>query len=371
MVPALGRHHVGLVDHLARRPAAFEFFQAVRILEAWSREQAREERTRKAPDSAGAPRGVNFVGAPQLRFPAGPVTGVKLNVDSEATAEAGEQATAKLKAAFLGMIGPLGVLPQHYTEDVVRRLSLRDSTLRDFLDIFHQRALTLFYRAWQKYRLGIAWERAQVEGDRNDTDLLLRSLIGLGTEGLRDRRSFDDRTYVSYFGHFAARPRPAIGLQCVMEGYLKAPVRLESFVGRWVELEPDQRTLLASGDRPEGQHAGLGRGAVLGGRVWDVSSQVKLHVGPLSFDRFRELLPGTALHRRTAELAQAYLGPEIDCDLELCLGGAGKPALQLGGADPQRAMLGRTTFLDTERSASDDAHVPVALTSTLTTPLVQ
>ncbi len=372
MVPPLGRRDAGLIDRLVERPAAFEFFQAVRILEIWSRERADEERVRRAPDVAGAPQNVRFVGAPQLRFPAGAATRVRLDAstarDEAASASEGAPAEApgaEVRSAFLGMIGPVGVLPHHYTEDLVRRLSLRDETLRDFLDIFHQRALTLFYRAWQKYRLAITWERAQAEGGRDDADLVLRSLVGLGTDGLRGRRSFDDRAYISFFGHFAARPRPAVGLQCVMEGYLKVPVRLESFVGRWLSIESEQQTRLASRAQPDGQHAQLGRGAVLGARTWDVSSQVRLHVGPLSFERFSELLPGTAQHRRAAELAQAYLGPEIDCDLELLLAGDEKPPLQLGGPHPERSVLGRTAFLDAEHSAAVDARVPVALTSTL------
>ncbi len=45
-----------------------------------------------------------------------------------------------------------GVLPHHYTELVIRRLQLRDTSLRDFLDVFHHRALSFFYRAWKKYR---------------------------------------------------------------------------------------------------------------------------------------------------------------------------------------------------------------------------
>ncbi len=41
-----------------------------------------------------------------------------------------------MRVNFMGVVGPQGVLPIYYTELVMDRLRAKDSTLRDFLDIF-------------------------------------------------------------------------------------------------------------------------------------------------------------------------------------------------------------------------------------------
>ena len=86
---------------------------------------------------------------------------------------------------FIGLIGPLGVLPHalHRT-DRGAPVCARCRTLRDFLDIFNHRMISLFYRAWEKYRFPVAYERGGRRTDRFTGYLL--DLIGLGTPGLAE-----------------------------------------------------------------------------------------------------------------------------------------------------------------------------------------
>ena len=56
---------------------------------------------------------------------------------------------AKLPVNFLGLFGPNGPMPVHITEYArERQLNAHDPTLVGFLDLFHHRILSLFYRAW-------------------------------------------------------------------------------------------------------------------------------------------------------------------------------------------------------------------------------
>ncbi len=64
-----------------------------------------------------------------------------------------------MAVACLGLFGPSGSLPDHYTSLVIQRLRQHDFALRDFLDLFNHRTISLFYRAWEKYRFTIAYER--------------------------------------------------------------------------------------------------------------------------------------------------------------------------------------------------------------------
>ena len=60
---------------------------------------------------------------------------------------------------FMGLTGPVGALPQVYTELVIERIRARDRSLEAFFDIFNHRFLSLFYRAWEKYRFLVGYER--------------------------------------------------------------------------------------------------------------------------------------------------------------------------------------------------------------------
>ena len=92
--------------------------------------------------------------------------------------------------SFLGLTGPSGVLPRHYTELMLNRIRDKDYSLRDFLDLFNHRLISLFYRAWEKSRLPLGYERSRFDDPDREPDLAtwaLYCLVGLGTEGLRGR----------------------------------------------------------------------------------------------------------------------------------------------------------------------------------------
>ncbi len=59
---------------------------------------------------------------------------------------------------FMGLTGPQGVLPLYYSALLRERLRARDSSMRSFLDIFNHRAISLFYRAWEKHHFTVGYE---------------------------------------------------------------------------------------------------------------------------------------------------------------------------------------------------------------------
>ena len=70
-----------------------------------------------------------------------------------------------MTVTFLGLYGTTGVLPRHYTH---RLLEIDQYTrgdagrpLRDWLDLFNHRWVWQFYRAWEKYRFWLAYERGE------------------------------------------------------------------------------------------------------------------------------------------------------------------------------------------------------------------
>lgn len=345
MAPQGGRERTGLIAELFRAPYRFGFFQAVRLLEHRER-----ERTRDDPDRRRKPVGhddpkrevVGFRALPSLGFPAGEVS----QLDEPANAPAPE-----MTVTFLGMTGPSGVLPRHYTELMLERLRFKDTTLRDFFDLFHHRLISLFYRAWEKYRLPITYERARLDTPEDDPGLVaqgLYSLVGLGTPGLRRRLDVDDEIFLYYSGHFAHRPRSALALECLLGDYLDATVEVQQLQGQWLELDPDDLAVLPGPGDPAGRNNQLGISVVVGERVWDIQSKFRLRIVTPRWSQFRSLMPDGDRLRRVCQVTRLYVGPDLDFDVQPVLSPEAVPWCQLSAESDPGPRLGWNTWIRTE-----------------------
>jgi type VI secretion system protein ImpH len=259
---------------------------------------------------------------------------------------------------FMGLTGPKGVLPSYFTRLLLRRLRAKDPTLRDFLDVINHRRISLFYRAWAKYRFPIAFERARSrEITRDDTfTRCLFSLVGMGTGGLRGRHEVDDHTFVYYGGLFAHQPRSTVSLEAMLGFQFGLPVRIEQFRGQWLNLGPRDRSMLPGRREPAGRHNRQGRDVVVGRRVWDVVSKFRVRIGPLGLDAFHRFLPppiGESLVD-LVELTRAYAGAGLDFDVRLAIAAGEWPRCELGGKGKQMAHLGWNVWLSSGPFATEN-----------------
>jgi type VI secretion system protein ImpH len=239
---------------------------------------------------------VRFHSSTALTFPASEIVG----------AHAGDGVNPpELTVTFLGLAGAMGTLPAHYAALAQPRARARKTGLNDFFDIFNHRLVGLFYAAWAKYRLPIAYERHDGEGEDGVTRLL-RALVGLGTSGLQNRLAVADEVLLHYGGELARQPRSAVGLQQILSDYLGRAVRVEQFTGNWLDIPVDEQTRISGLATARGGHAQLGIDALLGERVWDLEGSFRLEVGPLSYAAFQRLMPGGPDLARMAHLARFY-----------------------------------------------------------------
>ena len=133
-------------EKLRREPFSFDFFQAVRLLE-----KVLPQRTSVGKFAHPATEVARFAAHPSLAFPASQIQGMEWPDDGP----------VEMTVNFMGLTGPQGVLPNPYTSLIIERLRASDTTLRDFLDIFNHRIISLFYRAWRKYRFDVACEHGE------------------------------------------------------------------------------------------------------------------------------------------------------------------------------------------------------------------
>lgn len=353
MAASRRRSPAALIDRLFSEPRRFEFFQAIRLLEWQARRDARDARLNpRLPighDHDPRREVVRLRTDTALTFPGTEV------IAAEAPGEGGVGA---LSVAVMGLIGALGVLPQHYTELVIRQYRQRSRSLRDFLDLFHHRSLSLFYRAWAKYRLPVAFEQHanRPDGAADPVTTAISAFIGLATPGLQGRLSVEDSALLHYSGLFAAQVRSENGLQSLLSDFLGRRVQVDSFVGGWLQIAPDSQTRLACPDLPDGQYARLGVDSVAGERAWDVQGRFRLRIGPLDYEQFLVFMPEGREMARLRDLTRMYVGPDFDFDVEVTLKADAIPELRLAGADePDGARLGWNTWLLEGESLFDRA----------------
>jgi type VI secretion system protein ImpH len=346
MAPADRRARTDLSVLLLEQPYRFDFFQAVRLLERLAREWAAQDPRRPSAsvgrDHLPAQEAARFRTLPSLGFSASAVAGV--HAPDPATPDS--LPPVEMVVPFLGLVGSNGVMPHHYTALLLKRLRDKDFALREFLDLFHHRLVSLFYRAWEKYRLPFAFERFQSEAGSGDDPVTtgLYCLVGLGTAGLRGRLEVEDAAFLYYAGHFAHLPRCAVSLEALLRDYFEMGVEVQALHGQWLDLGEGETAALAGEGRPGGRHNSMGRDLIVGRRVWDVQSKFRLRVGPLSYAQFRRLMPSGDGLRPLWQMTRTYVGPELDFDVQPVLKAAEVPPCQLT-RHGERPRLGWNTWI--------------------------
>lgn len=344
MAAACGPESAALIspevsERLRKDPWSFEFFQAVRLLES-----IHPDREPVGRFSVPSREIAKFRAYPSTVFPASEIQSLK---DS-----AGGQ--ADLEVNFMGLFGPIGVLPLYYTELIAERARIRDTALIDFLNIFNHRMISLFYRAWEKYRFPVAYGR----GDIDQVGHRLMDFIGLGTPGLESRQKVADEALIHYAGLLSQQPRCSANLETLLADYFEIPVEVEQFVGAWYKLdESTQFCMEDSGDVSEQ----LGLGAVVGDEVWDTQGRVRIKLGPLRIERYLDFLPSGTAYAPLRAMVNFYGGAEVDFEAQLILDHRDVPPCEIGAEGATAPTLGWLTWARTAPTDRDPGETVLSL----------
>ncbi|HEY3928407.1 MAG TPA: type VI secretion system baseplate subunit TssG [Candidatus Koribacter sp.] len=324
---------------LETEPQNFQFFQAVRLLE-----KLLPERERVGAFVPPDREVVRFRAHPSMVFPASEIQSL------EKTGELNN-----MTVNFMGLVGPLGMLPLYYTDMVMERSRLKDTAMRDFFDMFHHRIISLFYRAWEKYRFTTAYE----QGDPDRLSSILLDLVGLGTQGLAGRQKIPDNVLLHYSGLLSQHPRSAIALEQIIADYFEVPVTIEQFAGKWHKLDKKDQSRIADANSIGEM---LDFGVVLGDEIWNQQSGVRVRIGPLPLDQYLDLLPTGKRYPELKALVAYYFNHELDFELQLVLKREDTPACDLGKEAQQQApRLGWTSWIKTAplNRDPDEAIIPL------------
>ena len=344
MATEIGTEDVDLMNsplgaQLVEDAPSFEFFQAVALLQ-----RLRDKMRPVGEFSSPEDEAVRFRVNQRLGFPASEIQ--KLDVKEDAPAE--------MTVNFMGMTGPMGVLPYTYSELILERARAKDYSLASFLDIFNHRAISMFYRAWQKFRFPVNY----AAGGRDLFSQYLLDLVGLGTTGLRDRQEIEDEALLHYVSLVAMQARSAEALQQLLTDYFEVPVEILQFTGAWYGLDRSTQCVMKDLESPSTQ---VGSGAVVGDAVWDRQGRVRIRIGPLNMERYNDFLPKGTAYAAIRAITRFFSNQCLDFEVQLVLDRSQVPDIQLDLDSKSPARLGWVSWAKTAPLGVDPDDTILAL----------
>jgi type VI secretion system protein ImpH len=298
------------------------FFQAVDLIEKMSPNAAK-----LGHRGPCAKEPIRFVGNFSLGFPASDIEQIERYVAHDG------KVRYRMMVNFLGLYGQSSPLPTWYTEDIVHE-ELDEHAVKDFLDLFQHRAVSLVQRCWTKYR----YYREYRPDGSDPISQWMFSLMGVLHPALREGTALNWQRLLAYAGVIAMRNHSAPMIRGVMAHYFpETPIEIEQFIEQMSPIAPDQRAHLGTAN------CQLGEDLTIGEAVPDCGSRIKIVMGPLGFARFRRFLPDGDDHAAAKDLVNILLIDQLQCDFELILRQDQIPPLELAENSPCR--LGWSTWL--------------------------
>lgn len=297
---------ITLKQEILENASRFDFFDAARTLLMLTRAQ---------PDGPGGKSNpqLRFRSSATKNFPAGHIEKLERH-----------DGVIELFTHVIGLFGPTGVLP-HVDRDMVVG-GEPNQLMRDFLNIFNSRVITLFFQAWlaNRYDVGLEMHRRDIYQDEDSFSMILFSLCGMGLDSTRDQRLFSDDVFANSVGHLSRPIRSASSIQRCLHSQFGVEIEIVEFVEERIHLPRDIRSRLGS---IGGAHNVLGDSAIVGQSVPAFRQSFEVRVGPLDRREFEMLcpfdggeetaVPKNIMFQRLAEMTRSILGRPLDFDVRL------------------------------------------------------
>lgn len=320
MAPKKRQSDTGIETELYNEFYEFSFFKAVELLEKFAQGKKKLGQTLEPEKEP-----VRFSVKPGFAFPASDIVGLKKNSDN---------GIAQMDVAFMGLIGPSGLLPNWYNELAMEREKNKDHTFVEFLNIFHHRLISLFYLAWKKQRFPENYQA----GAKDRLSRYVLSLSGLGTSGMVGMLGLPRESLTFYSGLLSLPVASAASIEAAIEYFSGAQTKVDQFVQRDVPLEDNDCTSLGSAN------ATLGRDAVCGTQVKECQTKFRVNIGPVGYQKYMRLMPVGDLLLPVFSLIRYMVGIEFEFEIRIFLKKEAVPTCVLGRQGPDAAILGWTTW---------------------------
>lgn len=277
-----------------------------------------------------------------LQFHASDVTAL------ERDGAGGEEARYCITSGFLGLSGSMSPLPAYLAEELVHEDD-EEPLRREFLDLFHHRLLSLFFRAVVRYQPSTEHTRGL------DDAWSTRALALLGVDARADRFAgpLTRADLLRLAPLLVRRSRGPRELEAALRSVLghrlgEASLRVQECTGRWTEVDPEHWTRLGS------RCTVLGQDLLVGHRVYDRAGSFTVAIGPTTWSVLEQFRAGGELLALTREVVAWLVRDPLDWLIAVTLLPRETPGLQLAAQGTSR--LGRSSWL---RSRSEQTVLVV------------
>jgi type VI secretion system protein ImpH len=295
-----------IADNLRAGKSAPDFWGLVRKLDKSRRDLPRIGYAKRPVEE-----NVRFGQIPSLRFPPSDIAEIH---------EGAGGVDALIMIYFFGLLGANGPMPHDFTSYIFQRShNYNDNTWRRFLDILHHRMLTLYYRAFAMNQQAISFD---FPADDAITDII-KSLTGLPPDAeINEKIANIPLTHASNFGFMV---KNEAGLEDILYRIFKIDLEVKSFIPALYDMPPESYAIVGNP-----QTALLGRNIQIGRQYVSATHKFEIRIGPIHFDVYKNLMPGTEGFELLTNTINLYLDRPLEYDLIFKFKSATIPKLQLG-----------------------------------------
>ena len=230
-----------------------------------------------------------------------------------------------------GLFGPNGSLPIHITEMIYeRKIHQKDTLFNDFVDIFHNRLIALFYKSWRD-----AQDVTSLENE--DTwkfSKYIASILGIENQK-ESKRSLHhyDQFYNSSL--LLNQNMPLENFRAILTNFFEADVEIEEYIGQWIDASAFSINL------ENKNQITLGQGFLVGDKIFDITQKIRLVIGPIDLQKYLKFMRGQKLANQLIEWVGQYTRHQFDWDVDFIVDYTTIPESSLSSG----VALGLTSWL--------------------------
>ena len=322
--------NLSIIEKLQKNPEKYSFFQATYLVE----NIIKNTYLNPLPDKH---KFIYFTTNSLLNFPIGDIQTLQF-INSH---------HVEIEVNFIGLTGSNGILPNHYSELLLKKMHQKDYGLKEFFNLFDHKTISLFYQVWQKYTFPYSNSFY-----RHKLTKLLAGLVGSEIPN-NQFLTKNERPVYYYAGLFSQQSHNAVSLENILAEYFDLPVQIKPFQIKKQKLAIQDCTSLGSSANPQGNFTQLGCNTVLGQTVCHIQNTFLIKLGALMYKQFKLLLPNSEMLNAVIELTRSYINCTLQFDIELLLKKTEVPFCYLSLQSD--FMLGRNTWLKSKDFVKDAA----------------